>query len=203
MPVRIPPGRAGRPELLRRLEVAHRGADILRDKRHTLLLEQRRLAGLLPGARTRWAEAARVAAEWHARAIALAGARQVALAETRARPAAEVSVTWRNALGAVLPGAVSVALPPDDEAFARDGAVVVSAAAAHRRALQAAADYGALQVAHGRLTLELAATTRRLRAIERRWLPEHERALARLVLALDEGEREDAARVRRALDRQR
>ena len=42
----------------------------------------------------------------------------------------------------------------------------------------------------------LRATTQRLRAIEHRWIPEHERALAALELALDEADREDTIRVR-------
>lgn len=199
MPVRIPPGRAGRPELLHRLEVARSGADILQDKRHALLVERRRLAGLLPAAEASFVEATRTAAAWHSRALALAGARLVALACARPRAEADVAVRWRNALGAVFPAGAVVSLPRDDEDTATDGAVLVSTAAAHRRALEAAADYAALRVAHDRLAAELAATTRRLRAIERRWIPEHERALRRLELALDESEREDAARVRSAL----
>jgi vacuolar-type H+-ATPase subunit D/Vma8 len=37
---------------------------------------------------------------------------------------------------------------------------------------------------------------RRLRAIEQRWIPEHEQALARLELTLDELEHEESGRVR-------
>jgi vacuolar-type H+-ATPase subunit D/Vma8 len=51
------------------------------------------------------------------------------------------------------------------------------------------------------VTIELAETTRRERAIERRWIPEHEAALHRLELALDEREREEVARARWAAGR--
>ena len=37
MPLRVPPGRAGRPWLLHRLEVARAGADVLEEKRRALL----------------------------------------------------------------------------------------------------------------------------------------------------------------------
>ena len=47
---------------------------------------------------------------------------------------------------------------------------------------------------------ELAATARRQRAIERRWIPEHETELRRIALTLDEREREDIARVKWAVD---
>ena len=55
---------------------------------------------------------------------------------------------------------------------------------------------GAAALAHERTARELQATTQRLRAIERRWIPEHERALHEVELALDERDREDAARTR-------
>ena len=46
---------------------------------------------------------------------------------------------------------------------------------------------------------QLAATARRQRAIERRWIPEHEAELRRIALTLDEREREDIARVKWAV----
>ena len=41
----------------------------------------------------------------------------------------------------------------------------------------------------------------RLRAVERRWIPEYETALAALELSLDESEREQGTRVRWVLRR--
>ncbi len=71
------------------------------------------------------------------------------------------------------------------------------AAAAHRRALEAAVRVGVLESAFERIQADLRASTLRRIAIERRWIPAHERALADLELGLDEVEREDGARVRR------
>ena len=76
------------------------------------------------------------------------------------------------------------------------GSALVYAAAAYRSALAAAGRFAAARLAHERVGAELRATTRRLRAVERRWIPQHEAALAALELALDEGEREEAARIR-------
>jgi len=53
--------------------------------------------------------------------------------------------------------------------------------------------------ANAAIAAELAATARRQQAIERYWIPEHEAALRRIELALDEREREDVARVKWAL----
>jgi V/A-type H+-transporting ATPase subunit D len=64
------------------------------------------------------------------------------------------------------------------------------------RALEAAARHAAAACALRQVRTELRATIRRLRAVERRWIPEYETALAALELSLDEAEREQGARVR-------
>ena len=92
----------------------------------------------------------------------------------------------------------------EGELFPAGGSAALAyAAQAHGRALEAAARVGAVWTAHRRASEELRATTQRLRAIERRWIPEHERALAALELALDEADREDTARVRWVVGRRR
>ena len=58
----IQPGRAGRLWLLRRLDVARRGADVLDQKRQTLLREQERLAKRLAETTTEWERRAVAAA---------------------------------------------------------------------------------------------------------------------------------------------
>jgi vacuolar-type H+-ATPase subunit D/Vma8 len=97
----------------------------------------------------------------------------------------------------VYPADVEVEVPPPPDVSALGGGTtLVLAAGAHRQALQAAADHGAAKLALDRVRHELRTTTRRLRAVEKRWIPEHEAALAALELALDEGERQESARVR-------
>ena len=197
MALRVPAGRAGRPWLARRIEVAERGAEVLEQKRQALLREQARLEGTLAEAARAWDEQARLAATWLRRAAVLSGERPLALARQYAPSAARVELEWRNALGVVYPANARVELPEPPRLAALGGsAALVSAATAHRDALRAAARFAAERAARDRIGAELERTNRRLRAIERIWLPAHEGALAELELSLDEGEREEAARRR-------
>lgn len=197
MALRVPPGRAGRLWLMRRLEVARRGTDVLDQKRRTLLRERQRTAAALAKTAEEWERLARLAAQANDRALALAGERRVRLAAVHRRQPTTAAVTWKNTIGTVIPTDVRlvVADPPDFVALG-GGAAVALAAGAHRRALAAAAAHAVARAAHEAIEAEFAATTRRLRAIERRWVPEHERALRRLELELAERELEDIARAR-------
>jgi V/A-type H+-transporting ATPase subunit D len=182
--------------LVRRLGVARRGHDVLEQKRRALLRQRERLEGLLADTSREWEASAAAAELWWQRAAVLAGERPLELARATAPRPAEVTLGWRNSLGVVYPSEATVSLP-DGELFPPGGSAALALAAqAHRRALDAAAELGVTQLAHARTERELRVTTRRLRAIERRWIPEHEQALAALELALDEGEREEAARLR-------
>ncbi len=203
MAIRIPPGRAGRLWLLRRLDVARRGADVLDQKRQTLLREQGRLAERLSAATIEWERQAAAAAEWNARALTIAGPRRLLISALHRRDCAEVSVEWRNTLGVVVPDSARVQLgaSPDFVALG-GGSTVAIAAQAHERALVAAAAHAAARLAYDAISTELATTTRRLRAIEKRWIPDHEAELARLELRLEEVELEDVARARWAQELQ-
>jgi V/A-type H+-transporting ATPase subunit D len=188
---------------VRRLEVARRGTDVLDQKRRTLLRERERTAHEVATAAAAWEEQAREAAHQNARALALAGERRLRLAAADSGGPAGVDVTWRSAIGTVIPDEVTVDLPdPPNFVSLGGGSVVALAAAAHRRALRAGAAYAAARAAHDAIESELASTTRRLRAIERRWIPDHESALRQLELQLAEHELEDLVRVRFALERQ-
>jgi V/A-type H+-transporting ATPase subunit D len=202
MAIRVPPGRAGRIWLLRRLEVAHRGADVLDQKRRTLLRERQRLAERLSAAAADWEHAARAAAAWNARAQALAGQRRLRLAALHSGTAT-VTVTWRNMLGVIVPidARFESGGTPDFVALG-GGASIALAAQAHAEALSAAAVYAATRAANEAIATELATTTVRLRAIEQRWIPDHEAALKTLELTLDENELADIARARWARERQ-
>ncbi len=195
MSLRIPPGRAGRIWLLRRIAVARRGRDVLEQKRSALLREAERLRALRDEARVEWEDAARAAETWWHRAALLAGRRPLELARDLVPGEAEVELRWRNSLGVRYPAEADVE-PPPPSGSPRGSSALAFAAAAHRRALEAAVQLGAAQRSYEATLAEAAATARRLRAIERRWLPEHEHALTRLELELDEVDREDAARVR-------
>jgi V/A-type H+-transporting ATPase subunit D len=190
MKVRHPPGRAGRPWLAHRLEVARRGA--------ALLQERARLAPLLAQARNEWEQRAREAETWLTRAAMLGGERPLEHVGATPVRLAQVTVSRRTILGVSAPADAQLQMPSDRELLpAGASAALLCAAAAHRRALEAAVQVGVLESAFERIQLNLRATTQRRIAIERRWIPAHERALADLELGLDEVEREDSARVRR------
>jgi V/A-type H+-transporting ATPase subunit D len=196
MRIRRPPGRAGRLWLLRRLAVARSGRDALEQKRRALHRQLERLEEAIDDLRREWQEGAAEAEQWWQRAAVLAGERPLELASEAVRERADVRFVWRNTLGVTYPAEAVVHLPAAGLFPAGGSAALAYAADAHRRALENAAQLGATQLAYERTARELRATRQRLRAIERRWIPEHERALHDLELALDESEREDAARVR-------
>jgi V/A-type H+-transporting ATPase subunit D len=197
VPIRVPPGRSGRLWLVRKLEIAARGAAVLDQKRQALLRDRQRLAMQLAEAEALWEPLARAAAAWNDRALALVGPRRLRLASLHGQGRAEVTVEWRNALGVVHPVEASVRIGATPDFVALGGsASVARAAAAHAEALAAAAAVACARAAYDAISSELAATTRRLRAIEHRWIPAHAEALRSLELALDQQDLEDAVRVR-------
>lgn len=194
MKVRHPRGRAGRPWLARRLAVARRGAELLDEKVRALLRERRGLAERADAARRDWEQAATAAERWLTRAAVLGGERQLELARRSSQPA-EVTIAWHTVLGVSCPRDVDVATPGAAE-LPGAGAALLSAARAHRLALEAAARVAVIEGALARIDAELQAASLRRNAVERRWIPAHEEALAALELALEEVEREDGVRVR-------
>lgn len=196
MTLRLPPGRAGRLWLLRRLAVARRGHDVLEQKQVALRRRVDALRDRHLVAAQAWEETARDAETWWQRAALLAGERPLELACSMPRPPAQVRVEWSHALGVVAPAHADVVLP-DDAPFPPGGSVAIQRSAdAHRAALEQAAQVGATALALRRTDAELGATTIRLRALERRWIPEHERVLRAVELAIDEADREEASRIR-------
>jgi V/A-type H+-transporting ATPase subunit D len=204
MALRIPPGRAGRIWLVRRLEVARRGADLLDRKRQALLREQARVRAEAADARRAWYDATAQAASWNARAAILDGAGRLELLARHVQGQASLEVTWSNLMGARLPLAEQIIVPdaPPLSALGGSSATVIAARAC-REATRAAARYAIAERAETELTAELARAARRLRALQQRWIPQHEQALTQLDLALDESQREQAARVRWLADRRR
>jgi vacuolar-type H+-ATPase subunit D/Vma8 len=108
-----------------------------------------------------------------------------------------VHLAWRRWLGVGYPADAEILLPPTPDLIAPGGSSALRyAASGYGRAVEAGARYATARTALDRVDAEIAATTRRLRALERRWIPAYEQASAALVLALDETEREDAVRTR-------
>ena len=108
-----------------------------------------------------------------------------------------MEVSWLNFMGARIPRAeaIDVPEPPAVSALGGSSAAVLLARACYEAA-GAATRYAIADRAEAELSAELGRAARRLRALRERWIPQHEQALAALDLALDEGQREQAVRVR-------
>lgn len=201
MKLRHPPGRGGRLWLRHRIAIATSGAELLDKKRRALLQELRRIRVLARETEAEWITAAAEAEMWVTRAGVLAGEEKLrALAATRGR--ASVDVRWKSSMGVTYAAETHVDFghvpaPASGGSAAADLAVPAAA-----RAVEAGVRNAAAQSALRRISAELAITSRRHRALERRWLPSLTAAAARLDERLDELEREEATRsawaVRRA-----
>jgi V/A-type H+-transporting ATPase subunit D len=194
--LRLPPGRAGRLWLLHRIDAGRRGDEVLDQKRQALVREELRLRAEVGDAEQEWRRSAADARRWLERAALLGGERGLDLARFHAGGRAEIDVTWRSTLGVRHPVEARIASSGGTGPLLAGTAALGPAAEAHRRALEAGARYAVVSASHRRVAAELALTARRLRTIERRWLPEHEDALQALEIRLDEEEREESARIR-------
>jgi V/A-type H+-transporting ATPase subunit D len=182
---------------VQRLALARRAAEVIDQKRAVLAEEVTRAAQRAQEAQQEWQRAAAEAERWLGRAVLPGGARGLDLALAFGAGEAQALVSWRSTMGVEAPADAELRLgdPPDLVALGA-GSALVLAARAHAVALEAALRFAAAEGARRRLQDELASTVRRLRALERRWIPRHEAALQRLELSLDEMEREEAARLR-------
>lgn len=193
----VPPGRAGKLWLQRRLHTGRLAADLLDRRLRILRAEQERYARQAEQSGARWRESWRRADHWGLRGALAGGRRELRLAA--AADPAQVTVDWTNLVGIRFPVSATCE-PPEPPAGSRGpgAAALVEAAAAYRDAVQAAAAYAAAEAARRAVAAEVAATRRRLRAITDRWLPDLETALHDRVAQLEEDERAETARLRRA-----
>jgi len=189
----VPPGRAGRIWLVRRLHTARRGADLLDRKLRILEGELDRLRAAAAQTQARWDQCQADAHAWLLRAALLGGQRAITLADDGQR--AEVTIDYELAMGVRYPSRAGCAFPPP---VTWDGPVVARTRRAHRAALAAAAEHAAAAAAVRVVDAEVRATRYRLRAVQDRWIPRLEQALADVTFALEEQERSDAARLRLA-----
>lgn len=202
MPLYVPPGRAGHLWLRERLAVAEHAADLMEEKRRALLDEVGRLTHLAEATGRRWQSACAEAERWRLRAGLTGGERQFTVAAAFASAPSEARIVWRSTMGLAYPWEAECQLAdPVDLTGLADSAALVAAAAAHREALAAGVAYGAAQRALDLVRAELDVTTRRQRAIERRWIPRLEARRHQVELQLEEREREDTVRARWARDR--
>jgi V/A-type H+/Na+-transporting ATPase subunit D len=194
--IRVPPGRAGRLRLRRRLEIAERGAALLEQKLRALQQEEHRLARRARTSEQEWTRTAEEAETWLIRAALLAGQRGLRLAHPD--QAAEVGIHWTTAMGVRHPDHVTCILPqrdPDSRSMPCSAAVI-NAETAHREALEAALRHAADLAALRLISAEVATTRQRVRMLRRYWTPRLRNALIATDLALEEQERAEAMRRR-------
>jgi V/A-type H+-transporting ATPase subunit D len=194
--MRMPPGRAGRLRLVRRLATARRASDLLARKLRILRREQERLDLLVERTGDAWAEACATADLWAVRAGLLGGQRALRLA-TREGTAA-VAVQWSATMGIRYPSAGALSTG-DASPHLFGTAALYGSRDAHQRALEAAVKHATATAASRIVRAEVAGTRIRLRAIDDRSIPRLQQALVLLEASLDELEHADAARVRRAV----
>jgi V/A-type H+-transporting ATPase subunit D len=198
--VHVPPGRAGRLWLQHRISVATRGADLLDHKLRVLHAERQRLVFQAKRTRVAWEDACREADAWLVRGTLLGGERAVRLSAGHAP--ADVEIVWEQSMGVRFPTEARCVLPATDpEAPSAAGAALVLARQSHGRALVAGVEHAVVEAAIRVVEANATATRRRLRAIERRWLPRLQEELARRQAQLEEDEHADGLRLRWAAGR--
>jgi V/A-type H+-transporting ATPase subunit D len=196
-----PPGRAGLVWLQHRLRLADGAATRLEQKLRILRTEQAAFALRLEQTRLAWEQTCREAEVWLLRAALLDG--QEGVRPPPGLPPAEVRIDWTTSLGTTYPTRGRCTLPtPDPRLATVSSAALVQATAAHRRAIDAAVAHAVASTASSAIDAEAAATQRRLRGVQDRWIPRLTTAAAELRLALDESELAEQVRLRRAVDQE-
>ena len=190
----VPPGRAGRLWLTRRLAVAQRGADLLDRKHRILLAETARLRDAAARTTAEWDRCCADAERWLLRASMLGGERAIRLGA--AGSAAEVTIRYAVTMGVRHPDGADGVTCQIPASASWDGPALAAAREAHGRALEAAVRHAAAAGALRAVEAEALATRYRLRAVKNRWIPRLEQALADVTLALEEQELADSARLR-------
>ena len=195
----VPPGRAGRSWLRRRLATAERGRDQIDRKLRILFPEQQRLRIQAERNRAEWVAACADADRWLLRAALLGG--QDGIRDASTLQPVTVEVRWSTAMGLSYPSGADLSPLRDDVSLPVANAAIAPAAAAARRALEAGVRSAAAEEAVRRLDTEVGVTRRRLRALDKRWLPRLRAELVNLELAIEQAEQEDTLRLRRAAAR--
>jgi V/A-type H+-transporting ATPase subunit D len=193
----VPPGRAGRLWLHRRIATAARGRDQLDRKLRILLPEQQRLRIQADRARAAWEAAYAIAQTWLVRAALLGG--EDALRHGATPGYVQLTIVETTSIGLRYPIGVELSGAAPQPDAPPDNSAVPAAAAAFRAAVLTGARAAAAAEAVRRLDREIGITRRRLRALDKRWLPWLQGTLAGLELALEQAEQDDGVRLRKAV----
>lgn len=191
----VPPGRAGRMWLTRRLAVAVRGADLLENKLRILLEEQVNYSLMTERTAAEWLDATRDLEHWMLQSALLSGERGVLLASDGGF--CDVEVLWRLTMGVRYPADAECTIPPRQApAFAPDNTALRHASSAADRAVRAGVEQAVASAALAAVEAEIRVTRRQLRALRERWIPRLRSALTQLTVALDDQEHDEHVRLR-------
>ncbi|MFF7652506.1 V-type ATP synthase subunit D [Streptomyces sp. NPDC007983] len=196
-----PPLRAGRLRLRHSLHVALRGAELLERKLRILRTRHEALLRAEEAGAQAWRQAVRDAETWLLRGVLLGGEHAL---EAAAEGIGAADFTWReeSTVGVRHPALASCRTPDRSPDAATPGnTALVHAEGAYRQVLLAGAEYAVARQAARVVGAEVAHTRQRVRALRRHWIPRLEETLARIDLALEESEHEDAIRRRWAAAR--
>ena len=191
--IAVPPGRAGRLWVDRRLQAARRGAELLDRKLGILQAELSAHRESAELTRQQWERCCADADRLLLRAALLGGQRSIRLAASG--NIAEVRISYAVTAGVRHPAQGTCTIP-ERLTWARPA--TSEARKAHEAALDAAVSHAVAVAALRLIEAEATMTRYRLHAIKDRWIPRLEQARTEIMLALDELERADQARLRRA-----
>jgi vacuolar-type H+-ATPase subunit D/Vma8 len=137
------------------------------------------------------------AERWCSRALRLGHEHQIDVVAAHLDAPATVAVEWNNVMAVSIPESAHCAFPDLTLASASGGSSATDRAVeALAGALEKGAAHAAIQRALANIDAELLQTRRRLRLLERRRLPQLERALHESRERLEQSEREDTLRLR-------
>jgi V/A-type H+/Na+-transporting ATPase subunit D len=199
--MRVPPGRAGRLWLERRLATTEHADELLKEKLAILNQEEHRLAQRAAEAAAEWRRLCAESETWALRAALLSGRRALRIASSGITSLADITVGFTIGIEHPVSGEVHVTRQPDVPVVGT--AAVPQAAEAARAAVEAALSAAVAAAALSTLRAEMASTRRTLRAVEQRWIPRLSSALRDVRLELEEQERAESVRHRWAAQQRR
>lgn len=130
MRISVPPGRAGRLWLRRRLATAEHGLDLLDRKLRLLRQEQDRLAAVAAQTGERWAETMAEAEIWTFRVATLGGERALRLGASAGQ--IHVEIDYADVMGTTYPCSVACHFPAAPEQPALTAALTPARSACQR-----------------------------------------------------------------------
>ena len=196
---------ATRTELLARrarIDLARQGRDLLKDKRAALVRELQRLAGRAVAGSAELEARAAEGREALGEAVALDGPEAVSSAALAASANVELGLETRNVAGVRLveihSAGASRALTARGYSLAASSPRIDRVAELYERLIDLLLDTSATELSLERLAAEIRRTTRRVNALEQVVVPRLERERDHIATVLNEREREDRVRLRRA-----